>query len=68
MSFQKVDRTAFNATTAEEAPKEQAKYYKTLTAKKRLEIANYLNSIAFGYDENNPPKMDKTVFSVRSRD
>ena len=67
MSFQKLDRTAFSATTAEEAPKIQAKYYKSLTAKQRGEIANYLNSIAFGYEENNPPKMDKTVFSVRSR-
>jgi len=28
----------------------------------RLKISAYLNSIAFNYDFNNPPRMDKTVF------
>jgi hypothetical protein len=30
-----------------------------------LEAVFYLNSIAYGYDVNNPPKMDRTVFSTR---
>jgi len=35
------------------------------TGKERLEAANYLNSIAFQYDLKNPPKMDRTAFSMR---
>ena len=27
-----------------------------------MSILQYLNSIAYGYDLNNPSKMDKTVF------
>jgi hypothetical protein len=67
MGEYKLDRTAFKAQTAEEAPKTQAAYYKTLTWQERLRIANYLNSVAFNYPENEPPKMDKTVFSMRGR-
>lgn len=47
--------------------KNQAAYYKTLTWQERLRIANYLNSVAYIFPENDPPRLDKTVFSVRSR-
>lgn len=67
MSFYRLDRNSFKAQTAADAPKTQAAYYKTLTWQERLRIANYLNSIAYGYPEDNPPKLDKTAFSVRSR-
>jgi hypothetical protein len=67
MSSYPLDRTAFKAQTAEEAAKSHAAYYKTLTWQERLRIANYLNSIAYNYPENEPPKMDKTAFSMRSR-
>lgn len=63
----RLDRTAFKAQTAEEATKSHAEYYRTLTWQERLRIANYLNSIAFNFPVNNPPKMDKTKFSVRGR-
>jgi hypothetical protein len=63
----RLDRTAFNAQTAEEASKADRIYYKNLSWQERLRIANYLNSIAFNYPENDPPKMDKSAFSVRSR-
>jgi len=66
MSLYRLDRTAFKAQTAEEAAK-HAPYYKTLTWQERLRIANYLNSIAYNYPENEPPRMDKTAFKVRSR-
>ena len=29
-------------------------------------VANYLNSIVYNYPENEPPRMDKTAFSMRS--
>ncbi len=68
MSSYKLDRTAFKAQTAEEATKNQAAYYKTLTWQERLRIANYLNSVAYNYPENEPPKMDRTAFSMRKRE
>ena len=67
MSEYKLDRTAFKAQTAEEAAKSHAIYYKTLTWQERLSITNYLNSVAFNYPESEPPKMDRTFFSMRSR-
>jgi hypothetical protein len=66
MSSYPLDRTAFKVQTAEEASNHAA-YYKTLTWQERLRIANYLNSVAYNYPENEPPRMDKTVFKVRSR-
>jgi hypothetical protein len=64
MSPYKLDRTAFKAQTAEEAVKNQAAYYRSLTWQERLRIANYLNSIAYNYPKNEPPKIEKTVFSM----
>ena len=66
MSLYRLDRTAFKMQTAEEASNHAA-YYKTLTWQERLRIANYLNSIAYNYPENNPPKIDRTAFKMRSR-
>jgi hypothetical protein len=67
MSAFKLDRTAFKAQTAKEAA-DHATYYKSLTWQERLRIANYLNSVAYNYPENEPPKMDKTAFSIRTRE
>ncbi|MFN5424275.1 MAG: hypothetical protein ACK5A2_02750 [Bacteroidota bacterium] len=61
----RLDRTAFKAQTLEEAAR-HSEYYKKLPWQERLQIANYLNSVAYNYDLNNPPKMDKTKFSVKS--
>lgn len=60
----KLDRSVFHAGTHEETEK----YYSRNQPKslsERLQAANYLNSVAFQFDLNNPPKMDKTVFSMR---
>lgn len=67
MDSYRLDRTAFKAQTADEAVKSQAAYYRSLTWQERMHIANYLNSIAYNYPENAPPRLDKTVFSMRSR-
>ncbi|MFN9803144.1 MAG: hypothetical protein ACK54Y_04905 [Bacteroidota bacterium] len=61
----RLDRTAFKAQTLKEAA-QHSDYYKKLTWQERLQIADYLNSVAYNYDLNNPPKMDKTKFSVKS--
>ncbi|RYY37507.1 MAG: hypothetical protein EOP46_02345 [Sphingobacteriaceae bacterium] len=68
MASYRLDRTAFKAQTADEASASHAAYYKKLTWQERLRIANYLNSVAYDYPEKNPPKVDRTKFSVRSRD
>ena len=61
----KFDRTAFKGQTLREAAN-HAEYYKKLTWQERLKIAEYLNSIAYNFDINNPPRMDKTKFSTKS--
>jgi len=60
----RLDRTVFKAQTAEEAA-DTGSYYKKLSVEERLKVAFYLNSIAYNYDVNNPPKMDKSVYSER---
>lgn len=44
---------------------ERSKVYKDKSYRERLEIVFYLNSVAYNFDRNNPPKMDRTFFSVR---
>jgi hypothetical protein len=66
MSNYRLDRTVFKAQTAEQAA-DHGSYYRTLTWQERLRIANYLNSVAYNYPENEPPKVDRTVFKARSR-
>ena len=62
-----MDRSAFKAQTAQEADTAHAEYYRSLTWQERLRIANYLNSVAYNYSVDNPPRLDRTQFSVRSR-
>ncbi len=63
----KLDRTVFKIQTAEEASS-HATYWKKQSAEERLKAAMYLNSVAFNFDINNPPRMDKTLYSERKRD
>jgi hypothetical protein len=67
MSSCRLDRTAFKAQTAAEASNDAA-YYKKLTWQERLRIANYLNSVAYNYPENDPPKLDRTYFKAWSKE
>jgi hypothetical protein len=63
MSF-RLDRTAYHAGTHEE----NARYYarhQPATMAERLRAAAYLNSVAYGYDLNNPPQLDRTAFATR---
>lgn len=67
MSSYRLDRTAFKAQTAEQATKDDAAYSKALTWQERLKITNYLNSVAYNYPENEPPRLDKTIFEAIAR-
>lgn len=66
MASYRLDRNSFKAQTVNEAA-DHSMYYKTLTWQERLKIAAYLNSIAFNYPENCPPRLDRTAFKARSR-
>lgn len=65
LSF-KLDRNAFKAQSAIDAAN-HIQYYKRLTWQERLKVTAYLNSIAYDYPLNSPPKLDRTKFSVKSR-
>ncbi len=65
MCAYRLNRNAFKAQTAEQASASHANFYKKLTWQERLRIANYLNSIAFNFPEDNPPRLDRTKFSAR---
>ena len=60
----RLDRTKFKMQSFEEAD-HQMEYWQTKTVNERLAAAFYLNSVAYQFDINNPPRMDKTVFSMR---
>lgn len=62
----KLDRTAFKEHTRKEATN-HAEVYKNLFWQERLKIAAYLNSVAYNFDLNNPPRIDRTRFSAKSR-
>ena len=66
MHSNKLDRTAFKAQTQEEASNHSA-YYSKLSWIERLQVTAYLNSVAFNYPQNDPPRIDKTKFEVKSR-
>jgi hypothetical protein len=63
----RLDRTAFFAGTHEEVERQANKEDAQLTPTERLRVAAYLNSVAFGHDLQNPPRLDRTVFSVHKR-
>ena len=67
MADYRLDRNAFKGQTFEEASSIHAEYYKTLTWQERLRITAYLNSVAFNYPENQPPRLDKSKFQASSR-
>jgi hypothetical protein len=60
-----LDRTSFAAMNSMEADREMHNY-KDLSLREIFEIVNYLNSVAYNYPVNNPPKMDKNFSGVRS--
>lgn len=60
----RLDKTAFNAHTAQEASR-HSEVYSKMTWQERLAASAYLNSIAYNYPLQCPPKMDRTKFKAR---
>jgi hypothetical protein len=61
-----LDKTAFKRQSLEEADNNRA-YWLTKTPEERLAAAMYLNSVAYNFSLENPPRMDKTFFEKRTR-
>lgn len=61
----KLDRSAFSALSLEEADK-QMRQHQHFSVKERIELMNYLNSIAYNYPLANPPKMEKIFSGARN--
>ncbi len=62
----KLDRTIFKAMSAKQADKEM-RNYKNISVAESFKIAMYLNSIAFNFPMENPPKIDRTAFRAIPR-
>lgn len=67
MEAPRLDRTAFRAGTFAETEEYYRTYWHSATMAERLRAAHYLNSVAYGFDLNNPPRVDRTVFAIRRR-
>ena len=59
----RLDKTVFQAMSVEEAD-DYMRDYKNYHWKERLKVSFFLTSLAYGFDVNYPPKMDKTIFSI----
>lgn len=66
MKSYKLDRNAFKAQTAEEAS-HLYQYWKDQSYTERLRAAFYLNSVAFNFNIEVPPRLDKTFFRMKGR-
>ncbi len=60
----RMDKTAFKVKTFEEAD-DVMRDYSSYSMQERLRIYWYLTSIAYKFDLDNPPRMDKTVFRIK---
>ncbi len=65
MAF-RLDRTAFHAGTHAEVEAYHLQRQQPDTMAERLRAAIYLNSVAYNFDLNNPPRLDRTAFSCRA--
>ena len=64
MKEYRLDKTAFKMQTFEEANMNNI-FDDDVPLAERLRQAYYLTSIAYGFSRDNPPKLDKSVFSMR---
>jgi hypothetical protein len=62
----RLDRNAFKMHKFEAAA-DYMDYWLSKTEAERLKAAAYLNSVAYNYPSDAPPRMDKTLFRVRNR-
>ena len=61
----KMDRGFHWAGKFEDNEERLKEYWSKITIRERLQATFYLNSVAYNFDINNPPRMDRKVFSIR---
>ena len=66
MAAYKLDTKAFKKHTKDKTA-HQLEYWLAKTIGERLQAAFYINSVAYNFDINNPPRMDKTFFTTRKK-
>ncbi|MEO8853997.1 MAG: hypothetical protein ABI359_09465 [Ginsengibacter sp.] len=62
----KLDRMAFKMYHNSET-QNNFLFWQSQSLEDRLKAANYLNSVAYNFSLNDPPKLDRTYFKIRSR-
>jgi len=60
----RLDKSAFRIQTFEEASNNK-EYWLSKSPSERWRAAWYLTCCAYGIDHENPPRLDRTVFSMR---
>ena len=63
----RLNRSAFSMGTHGQNARRDAKYWSARPFEERLAAAAYLNSIAYGYSQDSPLRLDRTVHSTRKR-
>lgn len=63
----RLDKTAFKIQTLEEADVSMQDYSR-FSMKEWLQIYWYLTGIAYKFDPDDPPRMDKTFFKIQKRE
>ncbi|MGN6601930.1 MAG: hypothetical protein ACTHK8_05725 [Ginsengibacter sp.] len=66
MENYRLDKTAFQMYHTKEE-RNNYNYWKSQSLEERLSAANYLNSVAYNFPVNNPPRLDKKYFKSRTR-
>lgn len=62
----RLDKTAFQAMSVEEAD-DYMRDYRQYHWKERLQVSFFLTSLAYGFDVNDPPKMNKSIFTLSTQ-
>lgn len=60
----RLDRSQFKMQSFKEADNDYV-HWQTKSLEERLLAAWYLISVAYNFDLNNPPRMDRSIFSMR---
>lgn len=44
------------------------RYYKEISWKERLSISYFLTGMAYSFDLDNPPRLNKAIFNIKKKD
>jgi len=64
MSEFRLNRSAFRAGKLADQDKIDAAYWAKKTIDERIKASWYMTSKAYGYDIDNPPRLDRNVFKA----